>query len=86
MSIEQLEQRLTAVERSVAELNRQVTAFSGGPSPTSKWWEKVPPMTEEEQKAFDEAAPYREYIRMTGDSPPPGWRPGDPIPEPDHWK
>jgi len=32
---------------------------------------------------FDELMAHGKYIRQTGHLPPPDWKPGDPIPEPD---
>jgi hypothetical protein len=87
MSTDQLEKRLAAIERALADVQQKLDALIGGPNPKSRWWEKLgPPMTDEERQEYEAAAPYRAYIRQTGDLPPPDWRPGDPIPEPDHWK
>lgn len=87
MSNDRIEERLATIERTLAEVNQKLTALVGGPSPTSRWWENLPPpMTDDQLRENEAEAPYREYIRMTGDCPPKSWRPGDPIPEPDYWK
>lgn len=86
MSTEQLEQRLAEVEKRLADVQQKLDTLIGGPDPKSKWWENLPPPTEEDRQAYEALAPYRAYIRQTGDLPPPGWKPGDPIPEPDFWK
>lgn len=76
MSQELLEQRVAALESQVAELRRKIGA-------DSKWWERVGRnWTPDELKAFDEVVEYGKYFRATGQQAPPGWRPGDPIPEP----
>ena len=83
MSTEQLEQRLTAVEKALADVQQKVDAISSG-TPTTKWWERIGRQrTPEEQTTFDEAMAYGRYYRKTGQEPPPDWKPGDPIPEPD---
>jgi hypothetical protein len=82
-----LEDRLARIEQKLADVERKVDTLVGGPSPNSRWWENLgPPMTEEERREWDEAAPRRAYIRQTGQCPPPDWKPGDPIPEPDWWQ
>jgi hypothetical protein len=85
MSEPTLEDRVTTLERVVAELLRQRSGPVTPPT-TGKWWEQVgnPPMTEDEQTAFDEMLEYGRYFRKTGRDAPPDWKPGDPIPEPDY--
>lgn len=87
MSTDQLENRLTAIEASLVEVRQQLSQLSAGPNPSSKWWELRSSISEENiNRMLDEMEPYSKYIRQTGESPPPNWKPGDPIPEPDHWK
>ena len=77
MAEQSLEDRVAALERTVADLQRQQ------PAPR-KWWEpRLPPMTPEELVAFDEMVEYGKYFRRTGRDAPPDWKPGDPIPDPD---
>ena len=81
MSSEQLELRLTANEKELAELRHLVN----GPSPNTKWWEvSREPMSPEEEEAFQAMVEYGRYFRKTGRDAPPDWKPGDPIPEPDY--
>jgi hypothetical protein len=90
MSLEQLERDVAELKQQVAGLlaQQQATPKIIGPSPYSRWWEKLPPpltyVETEEERHFSEAV--TKYIRQTGDAPPPDWKPGDPIPEPEHWK
>lgn len=87
MSADQLEVRLTAIETTLAQVLAQVNQLVAGPDPKSRWWERPTSVAPEEVgRMLDEMAPYTQYIRQTGDVPPPNWKPGDPIPEPDHWK
>ena len=80
MSTEQLEQRLATVEKALAEMQRQLAALTNG-VPRKPWWEQIGRVrTPEEQQAFEEAMAYGRYFRVTGKEPPPGWKPGDPIP------
>ncbi|GEM_PF-2364974 len=75
MSLEQL-------EREVSELKAQVAGLLA--RQTKSWLPSVATsMTDEEIRSMQ---PYQEYIRQTGDTPPPFWKPGDPIPEPDWWE
>ena len=85
MTTEQLEQRLQNIESKVSQIVGRLDSADGH-NPKSKWWEKIRPLSDEARLAWEESAPYRQYIRQTGDAPPPDWKPGDPIPEPDHWK
>jgi hypothetical protein len=74
-----LEQRVAALEQTVANLQKQwpQTPANG------KWWEQVGgPMRPELQEAFDRMVEYGQYFRKTGREAPPDWKPGDPIPEP----
>ena len=78
IATEQLEQRVAALERIVADLQQKVAA-----GPPGKWWEQVGrPLSPEQREAFDQAAEYGRYFRKTGQMPPEDWKPGDPIPEP----
>jgi hypothetical protein len=84
MSADQLERRLTAIEHALADIQRRLDAVPGIPA-QGKWWESVglPEMTAEEREMFDEMVEYGRYFRKTGKEPPPDWKPGDPIPEPE---
>jgi hypothetical protein len=91
MSTEQLEQRLAAVEKALAELRQRVEALANASQPR-KWQPPnlpplppLPPPTPEEQKVLDDLAARTRYFRQTGHEPPPEWKPGDPIPEPEWW-
>lgn len=67
----------------MADLRGQVATLTGKPDP--KWWETIGrDRTPEELQTFDEAMAYGRYFRITGKDPPPDWKPGDPIPEPDY--
>lgn len=80
MSTEQLEQRVAALEQTVAKLQTKIAA---SPQP-GKWWEQIGrPMSPLEREAFDRMVEYGRYFRKTGREAPPDWEPGDPIPEPD---
>ena len=80
-----LEERVQALEKAVAAM--QPGDKVSGPSPYSRWWENLPPpltyVETEEERIYSEAV--TKYIRQTGDAPPTDWKPGDPIPEPEHW-
>lgn len=83
MSTEQLEQRLAAVEEMLAEVQRKLDVLNPA-EPQKPWWERIGRlMTPEQEHGFSDAMAYAKYFRMTGQDPPPGWKPGDPIPEPD---
>ncbi len=74
-----LEERVAALEQSVAEWRQSHTA---GPPTTGKWWEQVgAPFNDD--PIFNEMVEYGRYSRKTGREAPPDWKPGDPIPEPD---
>jgi hypothetical protein len=83
MSAEQLEQRLAAIERTLADVVQRLDALKGSAPPQSGWVPMLPPMDSEEAKVFEEAMAYGRYYRKTGKDAPPDWKPGDPIPEPD---
>jgi hypothetical protein len=71
-----LEQRVAALEQTVAELQKQRP-----PTHTNgKWWEQVGPAFDSDP-VFEEMLAYGRYFRKTGQEPPPEWKPGDPIPE-----
>jgi hypothetical protein len=88
MTLEQLERDVAELKVQVAGLLAQRPALlQSGPDPYSRWWENLgPPLSDEAVASLDETAPFMRYFRQTGEMPPPGWKPGDPIPEPDHWK
>jgi hypothetical protein len=72
-----LEQRVAALEQTVASLQKQLPQNSAN----GKWWEQVGP-TFNNDPVFEEMLAYGRYFRKTGQEPPPSWKPGDPIPEP----
>jgi hypothetical protein len=73
-----LEQRVEALEKTVAELK------AGNQPSGTRWWEQIGrPMSNAEQEAFDRMVAYGQYFRKTGRDAPQDWKPGDPIPEPD---
>jgi hypothetical protein len=73
-----LEERVAALERAVSELKAQQAA-------NPRWWEQIARVrTPEQLQTFDDAMEYGRYFRSTGKDPPPDWKPGDPIPEPDY--
>lgn len=74
-----LEQRVAALEQNFAELQRKLTT---APPATGKWWEQVGPAFGNDP-VFEEMLAYGRYFRKTGQEPPPDWKPGDPIPEPE---
>ena len=72
-----LEERVAALEKAVEELKKPLWT-------RSNWLDHLPRI----QMSTEEWAEYEaicKYIRQTGDGPPPGWKPGDPIPEPEWW-
>jgi hypothetical protein len=75
MTTEQLEQRVAALERTVADLQRKVD------NPSGNWWESVGPRLNNDP-VFEEMLAYGRYFRKTGQTPPDDWNPGDPIPDP----
>ncbi len=79
MTLEELETRLTKAEQAIEALQADAPA-------RRRWWERprpdATPVMEEDLKVMEA---YSKYIRRTGNSPPPDWKPGDPIPDPDHW-
>ena len=74
-------------EAELAEIRARLGLSPGSPDPRSRWWENLPPPLPRdtpEEEALHEAR--GKYIRQTGDLPPIDWKPGDPIPEPEHWQ
>ena len=74
-----LEQRVAALEQTVADLQQKLGA---NPPANGKWWEQVGPPFHNDP-VFEEMLAYGRYFRKTGREAPPDWKPGDPIPEPD---
>lgn len=74
-------------EAELAEIRGRLGLSPGSPDPRSRWWENLPPPipgdTPENEAIYEARG---KYIRQTGDLPPIDWVPGDPIPEPEHWK
>ena len=75
MTTEQLEQRLQIIESKVSQIVGRLDSVYG-PNPKSKWWEKISPLSEEVQEAWNEADAYGRYYRKTGKDAPPNWKPG----------
>lgn len=85
MSADQLDQRLAVIEKTLADIQRQVDGIAADQR-SRRWWERVGrEMTPEQQQVFDEMTAYGRYFRKTGQEAPPEWKPGDPIPEPEWW-
>jgi hypothetical protein len=76
MSMEQLEREVIELKAKVAELTAKQT----------KPWSLLPAAGLGSDEEIAEMQPYTDYFRQTGDLAPPFWKPGDPIPEPDHWE
>lgn len=74
-----LEERVAALEHAVAELKQKQPAATLA---NGKWWEQVGPAFNNDP-VFEEMLAYGRYFRKTGQEPPPDWKPGDPIPEPE---
>jgi hypothetical protein len=72
-----LEQRIAALEQTVATMQKQLPQAPAN----GKWWEQVGPAFNNDP-VFEEMLAYGRYFRKTGQEPPPDWKPGDPIPEP----
>ena len=79
MSTEQLEQRLTAVEKAVEAVRARVDQMS---ALQAKGVLSVVGSMKDFPE-FEDVVAYGRYFRQTGQLPPPSWRPGDPIPETD---
>lgn len=73
-----LEERVAALEQKVAALAGQNAA----PPTDPRWWEARAGWFKNDP-VYDEMMAYGRYFRVTGREPPPDWKPGDPIPEPD---
>ena len=78
MTAEQIERELADVKRELWDLKRVVEAL--GPPKKPGILSVVGSMANFPE--FDEAVEYGRYFRKTGQEPPDGWKPGDPIPEP----
>ena len=83
MSLEELTAEVASLKLIVAELQRKILDM-GGRSESS--WLPHDLCKFADNPDFDEATAYGGYYRVTGRDAPPDWKPGDPIPEPDHWK
>ena len=77
MSKPTLEERIAALESAVEVLKARL--------PKGNWLESLPPPVEMSAEEWADYEAILQYIRQTGDGPPPGWKAGDPIPEPDWW-
>lgn len=76
MSASSLEERVARVEQSLADLQRQVS--SGRSASVLSLTGSMSDFPE-----FDDLTAHGRYVRKTGQLPPPGWKAGDPIPEPE---
>lgn len=72
-----LEQRVAALEQEVAGLK------SHSPGAKKQNWMSAVLGQFQNDPVFEEMLAYGRYFRTTGCEPPPDWKPGDPIPEPD---
>ena len=78
MTTEQLEQRMSAVEKAIADLGarlNQVAPQGPGILAIAGAMKDYP--------EFADVVAAGKYFRVTGRLPPDDWNPGDPIPEPD---
>ena len=67
-----LEDRVAALEQTVAEMQKQLPQVAAN----GKWWEAIgKPMRPELQEAFDRMVEYGRYFRKTGREAPPDWKP-----------
>jgi hypothetical protein len=83
MTTDQLEQRLAAVEKALADVQQRLVVLANGAART-----RTPPprpMTPEEEEVEKYYQAVCQYVRKTGQDPPPDWKPGDPIPDPEWW-
>jgi hypothetical protein len=78
MTTEQLEQRVTVIEKNVADLRAELSRVL----PANKGILSVAGSMKDFPEFADVIAAGR-YFRVTGRLPPDDWNPGDPIPEPD---
>jgi hypothetical protein len=78
MAVSTLEERLAAVESELANIRSQLAS---GPVSTKSILSIAGSMSNFPE--FDELMEHSKYVRRTGQLPPPDWRPGDPIPEPE---
>ena len=80
-----LEERVAKLEALAAKLQQMLA----GPVPTApakRWYElPSPPMTDADFQAHWEMDEFGKYFRKTGREAPSGWKPGDPIPDPEWW-
>lgn len=72
MTFDELAAKVLDLEKTVALLQQQVARKPDWSSPPG------PSLTDKER---EEMAAFSLYFRTTGDCPPKGWKPGDPIPE-----
>jgi hypothetical protein len=80
MSTEQLEKRLAEVEQKLDAVIQRLDAL---PTKPAKKGILSIVGTMADDPDFDAAMAYGRYYRKTGKEPPPDWKPGDPIPEPE---
>ena len=83
MTTEELERRVETLENTVLELSNRI---GKKPTPPKKRGILSIVGTMADRPEFDEAIAYGKYFRITGREAPPDWKPGDPIPESEHWK
>jgi hypothetical protein len=80
VSAQTLEERVAALEQ---KMERVESALPTAPPAQDRWWEKVGPSFGDDP-VFAAMLAYGRYFRITGQDPPPNWKPGDPIPEPNY--
>lgn len=80
MSQQTVEERLTALEEKMARVE---SALPAAPPAQDRWWER-PEFAFGDDPVFAAMVAYGRYWRITGQDPPPDWKPGDPIPEPNY--
>lgn len=81
MTVEELEREVISLRKVVASLQTQVTALQAESGSKPGILSIVGSM--KDVPGFEDMVAYGRYYRLTGKDPPPDWKPGDPIPEPD---
>ena len=80
MSNDVLEQRLAKIEQKLDKIMQRLDLLPDKP-PKKGILSIVGKM--KDYPEYDEVVAYGQYFRKTGKQPPPDWKPGDPIPEPE---
>lgn len=81
MTLEQLEKDVAELKVQMAALQAQLSQRQPGDDAQRGILSIVGSM--KDVPGFEEMVAYGRYYRLTGKDPPPDWKPGDPIPEPD---